>query len=57
MSVVYYALIPYSKKLIDAVEARDDAKEAKWFRISELPEKMAFDHLQIIEEFKSRNMK
>lgn len=31
----------------------DDAVDCEWFNLDELPEKMAFDHAQIIEDFKN----
>ena len=37
----------------DKVIAGDDAKEANWFALDELP-KLAFDHKQIIEENTSK---
>ncbi len=46
VSVVFYAFL---KNKPEAV-AMDDAKDAKWFNISELPE-LAFDHQQIVDEF------
>lgn len=46
ISVVYFAEL--SKKL--AVTGGDDAKNANWFPITELPD-LAFDHRQIIDEF------
>jgi 8-oxo-dGTP diphosphatase len=50
VSVVFYAIVPYSEKLLSAVEARDDAKEAAWFYLQTPPEKMAFDHGQILRD-------
>jgi 8-oxo-dGTP diphosphatase len=46
ITVAYYALVDYSKL---KVVAGDDAKDAKWFKISELPP-LAFDHQEIIEK-------
>ena len=50
LSVVFFAIIPESEKLLSSVKAADDAKEAEWFSIHELPNVMAFDHLQILNE-------
>ena len=56
ISVVFYAILPYSKELLDSVEARDDAKEADWFSLKTPPlaiweaEEMAFDHSQILRD-------
>ena len=46
ISVIYYAELEEPK----SVKGGDDAAQARWFPVSELPE-MAFDHLQIIREF------
>ena len=46
VSVVFYAFVENELKAL----AGDDASEAKWFRLSELP-KLAFDHKQILDEF------
>lgn len=46
ISVVYSAEI----NKIAKVTGGDDAAQADWFSIEELPE-MAFDHLQILQEF------
>ena len=50
ISVVYYAILPYSKELLASVEARDDAKDAEWFYLQFPPEEMAFDHSQILRD-------
>lgn len=41
--------IAYQSELIEnqIIKAKDDAKEAKWFSIKDLPD-LAFDHLEII---------
>lgn len=44
-SVAHFAIIDYTK--VNAI-AGSDAKEVKWFKLSELPS-MAFDHKDIIE--------
>lgn len=46
ITVAYYALVKKEKYI---VRGGDDAAEAKWFSINELPENMAFDHLDIIK--------
>ena len=33
------------------LKAGDDAAEAKWFDINELPDNMAFDHNEIVKDF------
>ena len=48
ISVVFWAKIADHGQ----VEAGDDAAEAKWFRMGELPE-LAFDHPKIITEWRS----
>jgi 8-oxo-dGTP diphosphatase len=47
LSVVYYAEL----KEKQAVRGSDDATHAEWFAIGSLPE-LAFDHRQILEDFK-----
>jgi len=47
ISVVFYSFIDEEA----AVQAGDDAANARWFQLNELPE-LAFDHDQIMEEFK-----
>ena len=49
MTILFGGILRNSDKVI----AGDDAKEAKWFTLDELPD-LAFDHKQIIEENKSR---
>jgi len=46
VSVVFWQKLP----AIAPIKAGDDAKEAQWFSISQLPE-LAFDHGEIVEEF------
>ena len=47
-TVAYYALVKRDKYVI---KGGDDAAEAKWFSIEELPElNLAFDHAQIIQD-------
>lgn len=48
ISIVYYALINYPI----SAKAGDDAAEATWFNFGQLP-KLAFDHAEIIEDFKN----
>jgi 8-oxo-dGTP diphosphatase len=50
VSVVFYAILPYSKELLASIEAKDDAKEADWFYLQIPPEEMAFDHCQILRD-------
>jgi 8-oxo-dGTP diphosphatase len=49
VSVAYYGNVPENTIAI----AADDAKEAYWFPINDLPE-LAFDHKEIIEKALSR---
>lgn len=44
ISIVHYAMVPENTVAI----AADDAKEAQWFSIQQLPE-LAFDHATIIQ--------
>ncbi len=46
ISVVYFAFIPETVN----VTGGDDAAEAKWFPVNNLPE-LAFDHSSILSEF------
>jgi hypothetical protein len=46
VSVAYYAVIPRKSKSMK-VSAGDDAIEAKWYNVVDLPE-LAFDHHDII---------
>ncbi len=47
ISVIFYAFV--EDEIVP--EAGDDASKAQWFPLDELPE-LAFDHLQILDEFK-----
>lgn len=43
--------------LVDAVgrgKALDEVKEVKWFDLTDLPEKIAFDHRRMIEDYKEK---
>lgn len=50
VSVVYLARIPVRV----AVKGGDDAKDARWFTVEELPE-LAFDHAAIVADVLKRN--
>ncbi len=39
------------------VKAGDDAGEARWFILSDLPEQMAFDHREILEAYEALHAK
>jgi 8-oxo-dGTP diphosphatase len=49
ISVVFYTILPQ----VSGVKGADDASEAGWFPLSELPD-LAFDHREIIMEFQRR---
>jgi 8-oxo-dGTP diphosphatase len=46
ITVAYYALI--SPDAFGRVKPKDDAKEAEWFDVEELPAGLAFDHAKIL---------
>ncbi len=52
VSVVYYVFVKEKPVAV----AMDDAKDALWFKLNDLPE-LAFDHQLIIEEFKNEVLK
>ena len=52
ISVVYYGLLTNESQKI---EAGDDAAEASWFELNELPE-LAFDHEEILKDFIAINL-
>ena len=41
----------------DKAQAADDAAEAKYFHIDNLPENIAFDHRQILQQAKEKYIK
>lgn len=49
VSIIYYGFTDASNK---EVKGGDDAKQAKWFSIDQLPD-LAFDHATILEEILS----
>jgi 8-oxo-dGTP diphosphatase len=51
ITVAYYALVPIDQ--VGQVQAGDDATEAQWFPIRELPD-LAFDHRVILEDVLDR---
>ena len=46
ISVVFFGI----SKGKETIKAGDDAAEAKWFSVKELPRKIGFDHREIIQE-------
>lgn len=54
ITVAYFALIPAEKLSDKMIRAADDAKEAEWFSLRNLPENLAFDHKKILQELKNR---
>lgn len=50
ISVVFFAII--SKEAKKQTKAGDDAKNAQWFRLKDIP-KLAFDHESILQDAKS----
>lgn len=47
ITVAYYALI--SPEAFHRVRPRSDARDAEWFDVEDLPEKLAFDHAKILD--------
>jgi 8-oxo-dGTP diphosphatase len=41
----------YIVETVGTAQAGDDAEEARWFVLKKLPEKLAFDHRQIIDDY------
>lgn len=50
VSVAFYALVPRGTVDENALEAGSDARDARWFPIDALPEGLAFDHYDIIQD-------
>jgi 8-oxo-dGTP diphosphatase len=55
VTVVYFALLPYSVLKNRIIEARDDAEDYKWVPLRKLP-KLAFDHKKILKDLLIRLM-
>ena len=53
ITVAHFALVPFEALQKQKIEARDDAKEAKWFSLRKLPE-LAFDHKKILKDLLER---
>jgi 8-oxo-dGTP diphosphatase len=55
-TVTFVHLQPLNNRRDFKIKASDDAKEFKWFKIDSLPsiKMMAFDHLEILWDFKNR---
>lgn len=49
ISAAYRWYVP--QYFYSSFQAGDDAKEAQWFSLHDLPENMAFDHLEIIKKY------
>jgi len=49
VTVVYFALIPYSTLKNQTIKADDDAEDYKWISLRKLP-KLAFDHNKILKD-------
>ena len=43
LTIAYYSLVRLSE-----VKGMDDARQAKWFPLNEMPEKLAFDHEEML---------
>ena len=56
ITVVYYALVPYSFFEKQKIEAGDDAApgSAKWYSLKKPPQKMAFDHKMVLKDLLDR---
>jgi len=49
VTVVYFALLPYSALKNQIIEAKDDAEDYKWVPLRK-PPKLAFDHNKILKD-------
>jgi len=55
VTVTYFALVPWTDALKTSVEARDDAKEYRWFDLRYgVPPGIAFDHAKILGDLLNR---
>ncbi|MCB2195165.1 MAG: NUDIX hydrolase [Bacteroidetes bacterium] len=52
ISIVYFGILKNDQQ---DIAAGDDAKNLQWFNINKLPE-LAFDHSQIISDFKQKKL-
>ena len=53
ITVAYYALVPWGRLSGQDIRGMDDAKEARWFPLDDLP-KTAFDHVNILHDALNR---
>lgn len=56
ITVAYYALVPAAEgqTYFEHLKAGDDADEARWFNLRDLPPKLAFDHSKILWDLLER---
>lgn len=47
ISIAHYSMVDHETAI---PKAGDDAKEARWFEVNELPENIAFDHIIMISQ-------
>lgn len=54
ITVAYFALVPECLLRHQKIKAADDAKEAGWFKLWDLPKSLAFDHSRILHDVYKR---